>query len=722
MSNIDDITGLGLTISELAVKHGLISVSDLEKAMKICADLENSHDVIPQYLIAQNLISQKNYEKLLALARAIAAREKDVKFGTIAIKKKFITQSMLQLALDEQVSLLKNQKKYTLLGDILIAAGMLTLQQREIILLEQNRYYSRDTDPSVQSQNNETDSLFSTAESNIDEEISALSSVANSYENNSLNFSENNSQGFSKKISQSSSEGTSSDTSQNTAHDSVNKYFAQSEQFPCGIRLIIKGDANAAYFLKDAEFDKNMSIGQIKELLASRNIIHGIVENNLIQKFIDSDMFLTKAFKIAEGNAPIQGKNASIQYFFTKNRLKSGTIRENGTIDFRERGNIPQVEKGTVLAIKKNAVEGQVGKNIFNDTIRVIPTRDIRLKAGKGAVLSPDKLKVIADVSGHPKLSYDGKIYVYETFVVNGNVDFKTGNIDYHGDVIVRGCIQNGFKVKANNVRAAEVDGATIIAQGNVIIEQGINESTISSVGSLSAKFIQNSNIYCVGDLTTEKEIVESNIECSGVCNIKGIVIYSKISAKMGLYAKQIGMEKSPPCTVQVGVDIFADKTLNKLNQDITDKKEMEKMFSEAIVKLQNDIQNTEAKILHLTSSKEPYEDKRMELLSAISSLESTADEKKSNQIQSELNLVIKNSKEISRKIAMCHDNIMTMRHSITDTEQHIKENLAQTETLLEEKKTLIEWVTSNQGIPMLKVTGIVVAGTYVAGRHSEET
>ncbi len=672
MSDINTISSLGFAVGELAVKHALITVTDLERAMQICAELDNGHDAIPEYLVAQNLIEQKDCDRLLSLAKAMAARGQDIKFGTIAIKKGFITQSMLELALDEQVSLLKNRKKYTLLGDILVEAGMLSSQQRELILTEQNRYHSDR------------------------EEQYSVSNLQHS------DIGENSKQGFTL--------------------GSMHKNFAQSETFPSGIRLIIKGDGNSAYMLKNEHFNKEMSIGQIKELLASRNIIHGIVKNSLIQQFIDSDIYLTKPFKVAEGNAPIEGQNAAIQYFFTKNRLKAGTIREDGTIDFRERGNIPQVERGAVLAIKKSAVEGQVGKNIFNDTIRVKPTRDIRLKAGKGTTLSPDKLKVIADVAGHPKLGSDGTIYVYDIFVVQGDVDFNTGNIDYQGDVTVRGAIKTGFKVKAHNIRAEEIDGATVIAQGNVIVAQGVNESKISSQGSLTAKFIQNSTISSVGDVKTEREVVESNIECSGTCTIKGIIISSKIAAKMGLYAKQIGMQKSSACTIRVGIDIFALRTLEQLERNLEENRKNKRTLQEKFDSLQQEIKDGEDKIFRLTDIKEQLEDRRMDILSSITLIDGKTEQLKLKQMESELDRVIANRTENSRKLALCHESVRSIREKLVDKSQQIKDSEFEAESILKERDALIDWIEKNPGIPIVKVEDHIMAGTHVYGKYAQET
>lgn len=681
MPDVNTITGLGLKVGELAVKHQLINLSDLERAMKVCADLENGYDAIPEYLAAQNLIQKSDYDRLFSLAKAMAVREQDIQFGNIAIQKKFITKSMLDLALEEQTSLFKNKKKYSLLGNILVEAGMLSSQQRDIILAEQNRH------------------LSSRAEDSRDQFSEAAAGAAGYQQNLSGDKSK---QSFKGEV----------------AH----KNFAKSETFPSGIRLIIKADGNAAYMIKTEQFSKEIAIGQIKELLASRNIIHGIVQDSLIQKFIDSDIYLKKPFKIAEGNAPIEGQNASVQYFFTKNRLKAGTIREDGTIDFRERGDIPQVEKGAVLAVKKSAVIGQVGKNIFNDTIRVLPTRDIRLKAGKGAILSPDKLKIIADVSGHPKLGSDGTISVYDTFVVQGDVDFNTGNIDYQGDVAVRGTIKTGFKVKAHNIRAEEIDGATVIAQGNVIVDQGINESKISSQGSLTAKFIQNSTISCVGDVKTDKEIVESKIECSGSCTVKGIILSSTIAAKMGVYAKQIGMEKSSACTIKVGKDIFALKSIEQLEKNIQEKRGQKRDLSEEINSLQHQIDIAEDKILSLTDIKEQFEDRRMDILSKISSIKSREEYSNVQQMESELDNIAASRADISRKIAMNHDKITSMRESMTQKEQQMKSCITEIDSLLKERNTLVDWLEKNQGIAIIKVEDHIISGTRVYGRYAEDT
>ncbi|SLM31670.1 hypothetical protein MTBBW1_410025 [Desulfamplus magnetovallimortis] len=452
--------------------------------------------------------------------------------------------------------------------------------------------------------------------------------------------------------------------------------------------------------------------------------MYGIVDNKKIDSFIESDIFYKKAFKIAEGNAPEQTQNATIKYFFPRHRLKAGTIREDGTMDFRERGDIPQVEKGTVLAVKKSAVEGKVGKNIYNDTVRVKPARDIRLKAGKGTVLSEDRLKITAAVSGHPKLARDGTIFVYESFVVQGDVDYETGNIDYQGDVIIRGCIQNGFKVKGNNIKAQSIDGATVLAEGNVTIDQGINEANISARGMLNAKFIQNSDITCLGDVTTERELVESKINSNGICTIKGVVINSKIAAKMGVYARQIGMEKAPASTVRVGIDTFAEKDLEIIGETLAKKENEQNQLREIIAESHGNIYTAEAKIMRVSETKEQHDDERMDLLSKISAIDGNANEGKNKQaqMQAALKRLIKTGEEINQTITLCRDSIREMKQKISESEQMMEKNSREITRLLDERHNLIKWLENNPGFSIVKVEGKLMAGTRVYGRYCDKT
>lgn len=665
-------SNLGIMIGELAVKHGLITQQDFEKAVKACADTENQEQAIPEYFIAMNLISEKGIQKLTLIAKTLFIRHQDIQFGTIAMEKGLISPSILELALEEQTSLFKTRRSYTLLGDILVDAGMMSTTHRDTILKEQNRLTDEGNDePFIQDAYNGNDT-------SDDEAISLILPKHND--------------------------------------------FAESEVFPCGIKLIIQADAMAAFLFKTENFDPLITIGRIKEIMASRNIIFGISKDAMITRFIESYEYENKPFKIAQGIKPILEKDASIQFFFAREHLKPGNIREDGTMDFRERGDIPQVEKGAVLAIKKKSIQGKNGKNIFNDTIRVSKAKDVRLKPGKGTLLTEDKLKIIATCSGHPKLLKNGTINVFETYTVKGDVDFETGHIDYHGDVVVKGCIENGFKVKANSIWAESIDGGIVTADENITVRNGITEGNINLKGSLSARFIQNSNISCLGDVITEKEVVESDIRCNGICNIKGVVIASRITAKMGVYARQIGMQKAPASTIKTGIDIFAQKKLTRLQIALEKHYQSTKDIKGEISTLREKIHSAMAKAKRLISIKGRQERRVQEILVEMSSLNNDVNGNKIQALESELDAMDKGNEELQKTIEDCETAISDMNKKISVKKAEHQSNDLEIKALIEKKEALDVWINDHPGVAVIKIQGSIMPGTKVYGRHAQDT
>lgn len=126
-------------IGLLAVKNLLVTKEDLQKGMSQCSGAGNIDLALKEYFLSNELVSSHNMERLLRAAKALEMRQKEFKFGTIAVRKGFINQSVLKLALEEQEDAIKAKKNFSLVGDILVEAGMLTQKQRDYILKLQKR-------------------------------------------------------------------------------------------------------------------------------------------------------------------------------------------------------------------------------------------------------------------------------------------------------------------------------------------------------------------------------------------------------------------------------------------------------------------------------------------------------------------------------------------------------------------------------------------------------
>jgi len=513
-------------IGQLALKNHFITREELQKALAYCSDFNNKDAALKDYFSSKGLISSRNVERLAKAAQTLEFRQKEFTFGDIAIRKGFINKSVLTLALEEQVNAIKNRSGLNYIGEILVDAGFLTEKQRDYILKLQKRVRKERAKESK-----EKDQMVGKT---IEEQVSDKPD---------------------KTVSE----------------DEQDKdILVEPESITGGIELRVSKDFMMAFFTKTDSFDENISVEKIKGALFDKGIVSGIVADEIIKGFIRSSKFKTKPFKVAQGTPPIHGEDAKVDFFFNTDYLKAGGLTEDGVIDFKDRGETPHVEKGTVLAEKIPMKSSRQGHNIYGDQIDTVPAKDSFMKYGTGVKVSEDGFKLLASVSGFPKFSLSGRTSVYEEYITQGDVNYETGHIDYDGNVNVKGRVKSGLKVKGNDIKIIELDGGIVTAEGNVRIAGGIHEGKIYSKGNVYAKFIRNAKVACMGDVIITKEIVDSDIECSGRCIVEnGKIMTSQITSKLGVKARNIGTEKAESCIIKVGHDILTKKELKTIKDKV---------------------------------------------------------------------------------------------------------------------------------------------------------
>ena len=640
-------------IGTLAVKHRLITKTDLQTSLSRCSGAKDLAGDLEAYFLSNELISAQNMERLLRAAKVLELRQKELKFGAIAIRKGFINQSVLKLALEEQKKELTNKKKIRLIGDLLIEAGMLTANQRDDILRSQKRIQQEPI----------------------------------------------------------------------TASEETAAVLHHPETIAGGINLKIAEDFMAAFLTKTDAFDPTITPAQIKEALSKKGIVKGLVVDEIIQGFIHSSGFKMKYFRVANGVPPIEGKDARLEFFFNTDYLKAGDLeKEGGAIDFKKRGEIPYLEKGTVLAEKIPMIASRTGYTVFGEEIEPTPGKDMVLKFGKGATLSEDGFKVLSTVKGYPKYSLSGQIFVYDSYTTDGDVDYETGHIHYDGNVQINGRIKSGFKVTGNDIRAMALDGGRITAEGNVNIDGGINGGKIYSRGNVTAKFIHNSEVVCMGNVTIEKEIVDTDVDCSGSCLVKaGKLISSRITAKMGVNAHHIGSEKADPCMIKVGYDAFVEKELakNKIRVDALKEQMGRHQAKKETLMATDQVLQKQIADLAQVQDRSQLEENRIN-----SAILSTEIDTTSPEIMGELKKKIQHLKRTAQKAEAILEDCFDKGEKIEAKLEKIDGEIAilekRQETFLDEKIHLVAWTNDNPGNPVVVVDGAILPGTHIVGEHSE--
>ena len=309
----------------------------------------------------------------------------------------------------------------------------------------------------------------------------------------------------------------------------------------------------------------------ILEFARQQGITHGVIPEDQIQIWIDSCPGQDEPLLLAQGDAPVPSQDGSVEYFFETQYTNPGKILENGSIDFRDRGNAPFVDADAMLAQKTPPQNGVPGKDIYGQTVLVDDPYDPPFEAGDGTYLQNEDLEIMASVNGQPHLDAMGKFTVNEEMIINGDVDFKTGNVDFSGNIVVRGTVKEGFSVKGVSLTAQAVEGATIELTGDLAVSDGMTNTVVKTVGNVHTKFINNCRILGFGNLMAFKEVVDSNIMISGKCQMPtGHIIASTISATGGVEAKAIGTETSAPPFLKVGVAEHVEE-LKRANADAVD-------------------------------------------------------------------------------------------------------------------------------------------------------
>lgn len=278
------------------------------------------------------------------------------------------------------------------------------------------------------------------------------------------------------------------------------------------ITIEITANANEAYI----NIPKQIKISEIElEFYLKKNGLRfGITKENLAKSISSTEH---ESILIAKGTSPISGKDAYLINYFEDINPQKPKFSANGSANFKETHFIQEVKQEDIICIKVPATEGINGRDIYNKLIKATPGKDIKLPAGKNTFISGDGLKLQATIEG--QINFSGtKVDIKEAIIILGDVDYSVGNINYQGDVSIRGDVLPDFSVTAmgNITINGVVEGANITSQkGSIKIVSGIfgkEKSIIKALKSIKADFVQDAEIYSECDVNITNYVMNSKI------------------------------------------------------------------------------------------------------------------------------------------------------------------------------------------------------------------
>lgn len=326
------------------------------------------------------------------------------------------------------------------------------------------------------------------------------------------------------------------------------------------IELHVDADSMSLWadFLPSSQNGSNLVLDQVEKKLSQMNIYSGIkweVIKDCIEK-CNIEKKASNSILIASGLPP---EDYIPPHIKINPELKTANIEGDSSIDYKEISPFIMVKRFDVIAISVSEKLGKSGYNVYGDELPAGIKKQKKITPGKNIV--DLKGKYIAALDG--KFEQNGLAFqVNNVLEVKSDVDYRTGNIRFDGDVIVNGSILNGFIVEAGGSLFCRktLDASSIIVQSDLIVGFGIigrNKGKVISKGGVKSKFVESCYIEAEKSIVVKTAVMNSiiNTRESLILGKRGVVVGGKMTAQNGLDVYQLGSERGPKTEIVCGID-----------------------------------------------------------------------------------------------------------------------------------------------------------------------
>lgn len=350
------------------------------------------------------------------------------------------------------------------------------------------------------------------------------------------------------------------------------------------IKVEISQDGFSAYLYLELDGKGNPPrFEEIVERLKNTRVTYG-VNVDKIQEMLRNSQFKQKQL-IASGKKPVMGQDGRIEYYVETKPILKPKEKANGGVDHHELGYLVNVQKGQKLARLIPAIKGETGYTVTGIKINPANVREVVLPRGINTEFSKEEPHVlIASANGTVRESH-GKIDVLQEKVIQGDIDYSTGNLEAAGSLRITGTVKSGFKVKAlgsidifGNVEDAEVEAdESIILHGGFM---GSGKGLLRAQKDVRVKFITNQRIRAGNNIVVDHEAIHSTLDAGNEVIIEGAGILAGgiTYAPKRLRVSVLGSETEIPTEVVAGfnpqlleevqlLDLHAKEKIDKIDK-----------------------------------------------------------------------------------------------------------------------------------------------------------
>lgn len=350
--------------------------------------------------------------------------------------------------------------------------------------------------------------------------------------------------------------------------------------------LEVAGDMMSASIMVFKPDDSDITRKELIKFLNDNGIVYGINEES-VNKILAGKCFYEDV-NIANGTPPVHGKDGYFEYTFNPNPETKPIIMPDGTVDYNTLGKYELVYKDQLLAVYHPLTPGKNGSNIKGEILKADDAIDLPPLKLNNVDYYKDTMEYYSCSEGKVTVK-DGTLKVTPVFVVDGNLEAATGNVDFRGDIVVKGNVYSNVTIKAteNITINGHVEIANLIAGRDIILKNGMQGSGIGKIkcgGNLTAKFLEQTDIVVDGNINTSA-ILNCNVTAGISINVSGkmgAILGGKVCAAEQITASTLGNRVGVATKIVVGLEKDFKLAMSEIDGKIEDcKSELEDAASE---------------------------------------------------------------------------------------------------------------------------------------------
>lgn len=302
--------------------------------------------------------------------------------------------------------------------------------------------------------------------------------------------------------------------------------------------------------------------------------------------------------RLAWGVPPRHGEDEHVVFLAQPSMDHRPSDDSEEDVDYHHQHLFENVIEGQIIAKTIPPTNGVAGKSVTGEDIHAENGHQLEqpLCAGDNVRTLDGGKTFEAMKSGrviHDKTM--NMISVTDHYLIDGDVGYATGDVDFVGSVEIKGEVTKSFNVKAGKWIKIDgnVESCHLEAKGDVVISGGVSgqeSGTIRCGGVLTAKYLDAVDVECAQSIIVKNEIVKCAIRCAKTIQVtSGAIIGGECVAFKGVEAMEIGSSSGAKTVVVVGKSYLAERNLAEITARLEELDDFERQLNERIDPLRND-------------------------------------------------------------------------------------------------------------------------------------